>query len=67
MLLEERITDTTLGPVRAKAGAPLYIEDFHPVTDSFDDGLLGCLKYCFEFRGSREFAAGAEKWLERCH
>ena len=45
MLLKEKVTDTTLGPVRAEAGAPLYVEDFHPLVDSFNDGFLGRLKW----------------------
>ena len=67
MLLKEKVTDTTFGPVRAEAGAPLYVEDFHPLADSFDDGFLGRLKCCLELGGPREFAAGAEKRLERGH
>ena len=45
VLLKEKVTDTTLGPVRAEAGAPLYVEDFHPMADSFNDGFLGRLKW----------------------
>lgn len=67
MFLKEEVTDTTPGPVRARAGTLLYVEDFHPLADSFNNGFLGCLKCFLELRGLREFPAGAEKWLERSH
>ena len=67
MLLKEEVTDSTLRPVRAKAGAPLHVEDFNPLVDSRNDGCLGSLKRCLKLRGPGEFTSGAEKRLEGSH
>ena len=65
--MKKEVTDSTLGPVRAKAGAPLHVEDFYPLADGCNDGCLGSLKRCLELRAPGEFTTEAEKRLEGSH
>ena len=40
VLLKEEVADTTLGLVRADAGAPLNVDHFHPLAYIFHDSFL---------------------------
>ena len=46
-----------------EAGAPLYVEGFYQLADSFDDGFLAFLSRFLELNRPLEIAAGIEKRL----
>ena len=68
MLLQKKIPDSLLGPVRAEAGPPGWVKDLNTITNRCNDRIFGGLEGSVQFIVPIEWLLFCrQKWTEGCH
>ena len=67
MFLKQKISNSTRGPITAKACAFHGVKSLNSVVNNFDNAAFGFRETFLKFWRPREFKAGAEKRAKRGH